>query len=256
MGHWARSPVKQLFPTEKPEALLERIILASSNEGDTVLDPFCGCGTAIVAAHRLNRRWIGIDITHLAINLIKYRLQSAFGEGIHSQYEVVGEPQDLAGARALAEQDRFQFQYWALGLVGARPAEQKKGADRGIDGRLFFHDEADKTKQIILQVKSGHAGSPDVDKLRGVVEKEGAAIGVLISLEEPTQPMRRDAASAGFYLSPGWGKNYPRIQILTIEELLAGKGIEYPPGSSDGITFKRGPKAKPEDGRQPLPGSG
>ena len=138
----------------------------------------------------------------------------------------------------------------------ARPAEQKKGADRGIDGRLFFHDEADKTKQIIFQVKSGHVGSPDVDNLRGVVEKEDAAIGVFITLEEPTQPMRREAASSGFYFSPGWQKNYARIQILTIEELLAGKGIEYPPGSAEGMTFKRGPKAKPGGGEQVLPGAG
>jgi hypothetical protein len=241
------------YQTQKPEGLLERIVLASSNEGDTVLDPFCGCGTAVVAAQKLNRRWIGIDITHLAINLIRHRLLAAFGEGL--DYEVVGEPKDVSGAQALAEQDRFQFQYWALGLVGARPAEQKKGADRGIDGRLYFHDEADKTKQIILQVKSGHAGSPDVDKLRGVVEKEGAAIGVLITLEEPTQPMRRDAASAGFYLSPAWQRNYPRIQILTIAELLAGKRLDYPPGSGEGLTFKQGPKAKVRDGTQPLPGS-
>jgi len=242
------------YPTQKPEGLLERIILASSNEGNTVLDPFCGCGTAVVVAQKLNRRWIGIDITHLAITLIKHRLESAFGKGIHSQYEVVGEPQDLTGAQALAQQDRFQFQYWALGLVGARPVEQKKGADRGIDGRLYFHDEADKTKQIIIQVKSGHVGSPDVDNLRGVVEKEGAAIGVLITLEEPTQPMRRDAASADFYLSPGWQRNYPRIQILTVAELLGGKGLEYPPGSGEGLTFQRGPKAKPTGGEQPLPG--
>ena len=127
------------YPTQKPEALLERMILANSNEGDTVLDPFCGCGTAIAAAQKLKRHWIGIDITHLAITLIKHRLQNSFGRKAH--YKVIGEPVDITGAKELAQADPYQFQWWALGLVGARPTEQKKGADQGIDGRLYFHDE-------------------------------------------------------------------------------------------------------------------
>ncbi len=144
------------YPTQKPEALLERIILASSNEGDVVLDPFCGCGTAIAVAQRLKRRWVGIDITHLAVNLMKHRLLNAFGEGIKKDYQVIGEPTDVEGARQLAAEDPYQFQWWALGLVGARPVEQKKGADKGIDGRIYFH-EGDPTdlKQIILSVKAG-----------------------------------------------------------------------------------------------------
>jgi DNA modification methylase len=184
------------YPTQKPEALLDRIIAASSNEGDTVLDPFCGCGTAIAVAHKLNRNWIGIDITHLAISLIRHRLRDAFGEEIEKTYDVVGEPADLAGARALAEQDPYQFQWWALGLVGARPVEQKKGADKGIDGRVFFHDDAEsqKTKQIVLSVKSGAVTVAQVRDLLGVVEREKAAIGVLITLEEPTWNMRSEAA--------------------------------------------------------------
>ena len=127
------------YPTQKPVALLERIIEASSDEGDVVLDPFCGCGTTIDAAQKLGRRWIGIDVTHLAVSLIKHRLRDTYETSI--DYEVVGEPTSLDGAQALAEQDRHQFEYWALGLVGARPQQTKKGADRGIDGRIFFHDE-------------------------------------------------------------------------------------------------------------------
>ena len=143
------------YPTQKPEALLERIIETSSSEGDLVLDPFCGCGTAIAVAESLKRRWIGIDITHLAVNLIKKRLRDAFGAGVEETYEVIGEPTTLNEAEALAREDPYQFQWWALGLVAARPIEQKKGADQGIDGRLYFHDDkSGKTKQIVLSVKA------------------------------------------------------------------------------------------------------
>lgn len=231
------------YPTQKPEALLERIIKASSNENDVVLDPFCGCGTAITAAQRLRRQWIGIDITHLAMTLIKHRLKDAFGS--HVTYQVIGEPVDQAGAQALAKQDPYQFQWWALGLVGARPTEQKKGADQGIDGRLYFHDErldAGKTKQIILSVKAGHVSVPHVRDLWGVIEREKAQIGVLISLEEPTQAMRTEAAKSGFYESPFDRKKYPRLQLLTVEELLEGKTIGYPPTRGN-VTFKKAPKA-------------
>ena len=231
------------YPTQKPEALLERIIRASSNEGDVVLDPFCGCGTAIAVAQRLERRWIGIDITHLAIALIKHRLRDAFGD--QAVYKVIGEPVSLPDAKTLAEQDPYQFQWWALGLVGARPVEQKKGADRGIDGRLYFHDEGKggKTKQIILSVKAGHVTSAHVRDLRGVVDREKAQIGVLLSMEAPTKAMRTEAAGAGFYESPGWRKKYPRLQILTIADLLAGKGIDCPPSRHGNVTFKKAPKA-------------
>ena len=232
------------YPTQKPEALLERIILASSNEGDLILDPFCGCGTTIAAAQKLNRLWIGIDITYLAISLIKHRLQSAFGEEIEGEYKVIGEPVSVPDAEALARQDAFQFQCWAVGLVSARPVEPKRGADRGIDGRLyFFDDESGKTKQIVLSVKSGRVSVADVRDLRGVVERENAAVGVLISLQEPTRTMKTEAASAGFYESPGWRKRYPRLQILTIHELLEKKRIDYPPSRSN-MTFKKAPRAK------------
>lgn len=214
---------------------------------DTILffDPFCGCGTAIVVAQKLSRRWIGIDITHLAIGLIKSRLRDAFGDSISTTYTVVGEPVSVPDAVELAQQDPFQFQWWALGLVGARRAEERKGPDRGIDGRLYFHDEENgRTKEIILSVKSGHVTARDVRDLRGVIDREKAQIGVLLTLQEPTAAMKSEAASAEFYKSP-WG-NHPRLQIITIAELLNGKRIDYPPTLN--VTHKRAPRAEP-----PLP---
>jgi len=233
------------YPTQKPEALLERIIKASSNEGDLVLDPFCGCGTTIAVAHRLNRRWIGIDITHLAVTLVKNRLEDAFGEDVKKAYGVVGEPVSISGAMELAKQDPYQFQWWALGLVGARPAEQKKGTDRGIDGRLYFHDEGKggKTKQIIFSVKAGHPEVAHIRDLRGVMDRENAQMGVLITMLPPSKAMRTEAAVADFYYSPGWDKHYPRIQILTVEDLMRGRGIDYPPSKHVNVTFKKAPKA-------------
>jgi len=234
------------YPTQKPEALLERIIKASSNEGDIVMDPFCGCGTTIAVAEHLNRRWIGIDITHLAITLMKHRLENTFEEEL-SPYEVIGDPKDLRGAEALAKEDRYQFEWWALGKVAARPAQdKKKGADSGVDGYIyFFDDNSGKAKKIVVQVKSGHVNRGQVATLKGDMEREKAAIGVFITLEEPTRPMKEEAATAGFY-EPEFlpGKQYPRLQILTIEELLNGKQIEYPRVAPE-ITFKKaGRKSK------------
>jgi site-specific DNA-methyltransferase (adenine-specific) len=231
------------YPTQKPEALLERIINSSSNEGDVVLDPFCGCGTAVSVAQRLKRRWIGIDVTHLAIGLIKKRLADAFGPAVRDTYEVIGEPTDVRGAAQLAGENPYQFQWWALGLVGARPVEEKKGADHGIDGRLYFHDDrSDVTKQVIFSVKAGHVNVSQVRDLRGVIEREKAEIGALICLEEPTGPMKKEAAEAGFYHSEGTGKDYPRLQVLTVAELLAGKELQHPRLLE--VTFKKAPKAK------------
>ncbi|QMV19978.1 site-specific DNA-methyltransferase [Granulicella sp. 5B5] len=235
------------YPTQKPEALLERILKASSNEGDVVLDPFCGCGTTVQVAQRLNRRWIGIDITHLAIGLIKTRLDDAYGLDIRKTYEVIGEPTDVEGARQLAEENKYQFQYWALGLCGARPTEGiKKGADRGIDGRLYFHEaHSPDSKQIIFSVKGGHnIGVAEVRDLIGVLQREKAEIGVYISFEEPTRPMQKEAAEAGFYTSVD-GTKYPRLQLLTIKELLEGtKRVERPLHVRE-TTFKKAPAAAP-----------
>lgn len=213
------------YPTQKPLTLLERIIQSSSNPGDIVLDPFCGCGTAIAAAHKLDRKWIGIDVTHLSIALQKYRLEAMF-PGI--KFKVIGEPKDMGAARKLAQDDRYQFQWWALSLIRARPlggqqgsCEGKKGSDKGIDGVIAFIDDAsNKAKRALVQVKSGHVKSGDIRDLVGAIQREKAAIGVFITLEEPSREMLKEAASAGFYQSLGWGVNYPRVQILTIESLL------------------------------------
>jgi site-specific DNA-methyltransferase (adenine-specific) len=238
------------YPTQKPLALLERIINASSNEGDVVLDPFCGCGTTIAAAQKLNRQWIGIDITHLAVNLMRTRLIDTFGDKIKGTFTVVGEPTTWEDAEALAEQDKYQFQFWALGLVGARPAasDEKKGADKGIDGKKFFADEAKgSTKTVIISVKGGKTIPANaVRDLRGTIEREGAEIGVLISIAEPTKNMREDAAAAGFYTSP-LGTKYARIQLLTIAQLLDGKSIDMPSANQtrgDVQTFKKAKRDK------------
>lgn len=236
------------YPTQKPEVLLERIISASSNKGDVVLDPFCGCGTAIAAAQKLERRWVGIDITHLAIKLIKGRLADAFGERVADTYKVIGEPTDIDGARALAEQDKYQFQYWALGIAHpqARPEvrQQKKGADKGIDGRMNLVDAGGNVAEVIFSVKGGHVNVAQVRDLRGVIEREGAAIGVFICLEEVTGPMRREAADAGFFTPKVVGASkHPRLQILTIQELLDGKRIDLP-AQTEVRSFKQAPKAK------------
>ena len=251
---WANE--KLGYPTQKPLALLERIVQASSNEGDVVLDPFCGCGTAIAAAQKLNRRWIGIDVTHLSITLMKYRMKDSFGLVEKKDYAVVGEPEDISSARQLAKDDRYQFQWWALSLVQAKPLggesgskEGKKGSDKGIDGAINFVDEKNKLQRVLIQVKSGHVKSGDVRDLRGAVEREEAAIGVFVTLEEPSKDMTTEAVSAGFYHSNLWQKDYPRVQILTIEGLLAGKGIDMPPYSS-GQTFKQAEKVKKSTGKQ------
>jgi DNA modification methylase len=230
------------YPTQKPEALLERIIASSSNAGDVVLDPFCGCGTTVAASHKLGRHWIGIDITHLATNLIKHRLISTYGPDV--AFNVTGEPTTVDEAAELAHTDPYQFQIWALGLVGARPQELKKGADRGVDGRLFFEDGPTGTrmKQIILSVKAGHLHASYVRDLIGTLDLERAAIGSLISFEEPTSAMRKAAASAGFYESP-WGK-HPRIQLLTIADLLNGARIDYPYPVGSNRTYTPSPRAE------------
>ncbi len=243
------------YPTQKPEALLERIIAASSNEGDLVLDPFCGGGTTVVAAERLNRRWIGIDITHLAVSIMKSRLRDSFGEGLRP-YDLVGVPRDVESARALAGESehagRYQFEWWALGLVEARPAQdRKKGADGGVDGYInFFDDNSGRAKRVIVQVKSGQVNRGQIAALRGDMEREKAQMGLFITLHPPTGPMVQDALAAGFYEPEHFpDQRFPRLQILTIEELLAGKGAEYPHYAPAG-TFPRAPRRRRSQGTQ------
>ncbi len=290
------------YPTQKPVALLERIILASTNPGGLVLDPFCGCGTTIDAAEKNGRNWIGIDVTQLAISLIKNRLQDTYGSrmkfisgGAHaprvsgsapspdpssahelshasasatraslttpeagalpgiSLVRIIGEPTTPNEAATLAEDDKYQFQWWALGLVGARPVEQKKGADHGIDGKILFRDDpkAAKPEQIIIQVKGGKTGVKDVRDLRGVLDREKATIGILISLQPPTAPMETEAASAGFYEHKTNKQKYPRIQLRTVKELMEGKGIERPSTvAATDETFKKAPESKKKQHEQ------
>jgi len=231
------------YPTQKPLALLERIIAASSNEGDVVLDPFCGCGTAVHAAQKLNRKWIGIDITHLAISLIEKRLKDAFKTGL--EFEIHGTPKDLDAARDLAKRDKYQFQWWAVSLVEAQPFQgKKKGADTGIDGIKFFRDLDKKdVRKIVVSVKGGeNLKADDVRSLMAVREREGAEIALFISLEEPTKGMIKDAASAGLYESPN-GKKFARVQLLTIEGLLEKKQRAEHPDYEPDLNFK---KAKTE----------
>lgn len=234
------------YPTQKPVALLERIIQASSNPGDLVLDPFCGCGTTIAAAQKLGRRWIGIDITHLSIALQKYRLKDSFGLIEKTDYSVKGEPEDLLSAQQLAQDDRYQFQWWALSLIKARPLggekEGKKGSDKGIDGIItFIDDTSGKAKRVLVQVKSGKVKSGDIRDLRGTIEREQAAMGVFITLENPSRDMQVETAATGFYHSPGWNTDYPKLQILTVADLLNGAEVKMPPAA---ITFKQAEKVK------------
>ncbi len=239
------------YPTQKPVALLERLLEASSNLGDVVLDPFCGCGTTIDAAEKLGRQWIGIDITQLATSLIKSRLRDTYGSKL--EIVTVGEPTTPNEAAQLAEDDKYQFQWWALGLVGARPIEQKKGADHGIDGKILFRDDLTvaKPEQIIIQVKGGKTGVKDVRDLRGVLDREKAAIGVLISLQPPTREMQAEAASAGFYEHKMNKQKYPRIQLRTVKELMTGKSIERPSNvAAVDETFKKALKAKAKGDEQ------
>lgn len=230
------------YPTQKPEALLERIIQASSNEGDTVLDPFCGCGTTITAAQKIQRKWMGIDITHLAINLIKWRLKNMFGLEPKKDYFVFGEPEDLTGARDLFGLNRYQYQWWASSLINAKPyGDKKKGADTGIDGWLFFSDEEGEYKKAVVQVKGGKVDVKDIRDLGHVIDREKAEVGILITLESPTKPMIKEALQKGYYHSETFKKDYLRIQIMTIEELLAGKKPDVPNLPSTADFIKKAP---------------
>lgn len=214
------------YPTQKPIALLERIIAASSHEGDVVLDPFCGCGTAVHAAQKLGRKWLGIDITHLAISLIEKRLNDAF-PGI--EFTVEGTPKDLASALDLAQRDKYQFQWWAVSMVDAMPyGGKKKGADGGVDGIIYFKPDGRRTERAIVSVKGGsNVGVPMIRDLHSAMERERAPIGVFITAAKPTGPMEREAAAVGRF-EDGFGRTFPRLQILTLEDLFAGKRPNIP----------------------------
>jgi site-specific DNA-methyltransferase (adenine-specific) len=219
------------YPTQKPLALLERITSASSNPGDLVLDPFCGCGTAVVAAERLGRRWIGIDITFIAVDLMISRLARDFGLKRGQDYQVVGDPKDAYSASKLFQESPKQFEIWAVGLVQGVPQPDKVG-DRGVDGKVYFQDLEGKLQWAVCQVKGGHLTPNLIRDFAHVVERENAAMGFFICLETPTKGMYQEAAEAGFFAAPS-GRKIPRLQIRTIHELLdEGKEFDFPVGYS------------------------
>lgn len=243
----ARARERLGYPTQKPLALLERIIASSSSPGDIVLDPFCGCGTALVAAQKLGRRWLGIDITYLSIAVMRARLKDSFGL---EDIEIIGQPTEVEGARRLAQspEGRYQFQWWALGLIDAKPVGgvEKKGADRGVDGVITFTDKNARLEKVLVSVKSGHMNAGMVQQLRGALEDEKAAIGVFVTLEEPTGPMKREAAVAGVYHSELWNRDYARLQILTVRELVEErKRPDLPPFVVP--TFQQAPEIKEDE---------
>lgn len=243
-------PERLGYDTQKPEGLLSRIIRSCTKEGDTVLDAFCGCGTTIMAAQRLKRRWIGIDVTPLATGLIQQRLTDKF-PGSESSYKVIGEPVDLDGARKLAADKPLHFQDWAIFRVGGVPSPRKSG-DHGVDGVIRFQTAGTGSpfERIVISVKGGGTGPKDVRDLVGTVAAQKAAMGVLITVQEPTKDMKAEAAKAGYYES-AWGK-HRKIQIITTKQILAGDRIDCPPAYHFNESLKRAPKAKVEVDEQNL----
>jgi site-specific DNA-methyltransferase (adenine-specific) len=234
------------YPTQKPVGLLDRIIKAACPEDGIVLDPFCGCGTTVVSAEKQDRKWIGIDVTHIAVSLVRRRLNDSFDD---PDFETIGEPESVQGAKELAEEDRMEFERWAVDFIGAESRKGEGGGDQGIDGLIYFFDDATgQAKQIIVSVKSGeNIGPRDVRDLNGVVDREDAEIGVLITLEEPTAGMKTEAASQGAYHSPYTQKDYPKIQIMTVEDMMNGKEVEMPPREQVDHTFKEAPNEESVD---------
>ncbi len=238
------------YPTQKPVALLERIVSASSNEGDVVLDPFCGCGTTVHAAQKLGRKWTGIDVTHLAVALVERRVREAFGT--RAAFTTYGVPKDLAGARALAEKDKFEFERWAVTLIpDAQPYKSKGGGDKGVDGILYFKLGKKQSGKAVISVKGGKTIKPsEIRDLKGTMEREKAAMGLFLTLAEPSRQMIAEAASAGFVdLTTGLGvKTFPKIQILTIEGLMNGERPSLP--VIDSTVYKRAAKVDTSESNQ------
>jgi site-specific DNA-methyltransferase (adenine-specific) len=214
------------YPTQKPEALLERLISSSSREGDVVLDAFCGCGTTIAVAQKLNRKWIGMDITYQSISLVLRRLEQTFGGEVIKTLQLDGAPKDMAAAHALAHKKddrlRKEFEKWAiLTYTGNRAAiNSKKGADGGIDGTVYFLTSRTDADKMVFQVKSGAVNRGDIAKFKGDMAREDAALGVFITYEPPTKPMRDEAKAAGLYKNSFMSATYDRVQIVTIQEIL------------------------------------
>lgn len=212
------------YPTQKPQALLERIVQASSNESDVILDPFCGCGTTIAAAEKLGRKWIGIDVTYLAVGLIDKRLVEHYPD---VKFEIIGAPKSFEDANALFLKKPLEFERWAVTLLSGQPYKTG-GGDTGIDGLLYFKDYEEKHHKIIIEVKGGGYNPKDVRALKAVIKRESAPLGVLLALKKPTKGMLIEAAEAGKWAMPGSKRSFPVIQIVTIEDFLAGKRPELP----------------------------
>ena len=216
------------YPTQKPLSLLERIIATSSDEGDVVLDPFCGCGTTVDAAQKLGRRWIGIDVTTLAVDLIDARLRHTYGEQVRDTYEILGIPRDLTGARALFSRSPFEFERWCVMLLDGQPNEKQVG-DRGIDGVIRFPiDAKGHSDRVLVSVKGGATNPGHVRDLVGTVESQRAAMGVFVTMNEPTSGMVEAANHSGAYVHPANGQRFPKVQIVTVEDLLNGKRPNMP----------------------------
>jgi hypothetical protein len=215
------------YPTQKPLVLLERIISASSNSGDIVLDPFCGCGTAVEASQKLNRKWIGIDVTYLAIHVIEGRLVKQFGAEIKQEYKLFGRPRDADDARALAARDWLEFQKWAVFTLGGLPKE-KAGADGGIDGIIRYHRVGiEQPNRAVVSVKGGlHVGVDDIHKLKSVVKRENAEVGILVCLNNPGAAMKKEASYEG-EVGPA-SRKVQKLQIITVEQLFTRNPVDLP----------------------------
>lgn len=232
------------FPTQKPERLLERIILSSSNPGDIVLDPFCGCGTTVAVAQRLGRKWIGIDVTTLAIKVIDKRLRDTYGSAVQDDYEVLGIPKDLAGAEALFQRSPFEFERWFVMMLEGQPNEKQVG-DKGIDGVIRIITGArGQSEHVLISVKGGSTNPGHVQALLGTVQGNKAAMGIFATMKPPTKAMRQVANTSGVYKHPGDGREYPRIQIITVEDFLAGRHPKLPPTFSP---YYQAERRGPED---------
>lgn len=243
------------YPTQKPEALLERIIGASSHEGDVVLDAFCGCGTTVAVAEGMKRRWIGMDITYQSISLVLRRLERKFDNTVLNSITVSGVPKDMASAIALANKKddrlRKEFEKWAVLTYTNNRAiiSEKKGADQGIDGTGYFKTGKDEIAKIVFQVKSGGVERGDIAKLRGDMDREQAPLAILITLVKPTNPMVKEAKAAGQYHHESMGRNYDKIQIVTVQEIVEeGKRLEIPMS----LEVLKAAKRDVEDKQQPL----
>jgi hypothetical protein len=247
------SPERLKYPTQKPLSLLERIISASSNEGDVILDPFCGCGTAIEAAQKLGRHWIGIDVTYLAIHVIEARLVKSFGENIKEEYKLFGQPKDANDANALAARDWLEFQKWAVMTLGGLPKD-RPGADGGIDGIIRYHRVGiEQPNRAVVSVKGGlNVGVDDVHKLKSVLKREGAEVGVLVCVNAPGAAMRREAASEGEVGPPS--RRVQRIQIVSIEDLFRKHPVDLPGMIDPPEVVSSSPAFQPKRGRKKMEG--